>query len=64
MWFWELDATTYLWIFGFLAVYFFPSFMGLAFRHKDWGGIILFNFLIGWTVVGWFLVLNWAVGTS
>ncbi len=61
-WFWEWETTTYLWIAGFLFVYLFPGLLAIVLRKPDWPGMFIFNFLIGWTVFGWFLVLNWVVG--
>jgi hypothetical protein len=39
-------------------LYFLPTIIG---RHKaDVMGIFLVNFLLGWTVIGWFIALIWA----
>jgi hypothetical protein len=39
-------------------LYFLPTIIG---RHKaDVMGIFFVNFLLGWTVIGWFVALIWA----
>lgn len=63
-WFWEWGTTTQLYVLAGLIVYFIPGIVAILLRRKDWPGMLLFNFLIGWTVMGWFLVLNWVVGNS
>ena len=40
-------------------VYFLPSF--LARNRRGFAAIFLFNFFLGWTFVGWFMALIWAV---
>lgn len=38
--------------------YFLPTIIG---RNKaDFGGILLVNLLLGWTVIGWIMALIWA----
>ncbi len=64
LWIWEWELQTQLWFLGGLVVYFIPSVVAIILRRKDWPGMLLFNFLIGWTVMGWFLVLNWVVNNS
>ena len=40
-------------------LYFLPTILG---RHKsDAIGIFLVNLLLGWTVIGWFVALFWAL---
>jgi hypothetical protein len=43
-----------------LACYMFPSVVALLRRHCKVEGIILLNFALGWTIVGWFAALAWA----
>jgi hypothetical protein len=44
-----------------LAFYFLPTLIGCG-RHLDSrAGIALLNFFFGWTVIGWFVALIWAV---
>ena len=49
-------------------LYFLPTVIAVVFRHEsDAVGIFLVNFLLGWTIVGWWVALIWALashGTS
>ena len=49
--------------FGFV-MYFLPSIIALARNKRDIGGIILLNFFLGWTMIGWVIALVWAVKTD
>jgi hypothetical protein len=49
--------------FGFV-MYFLPSIIGLARSKRDIGAIILLNFFLGWTMIGWVIALVWAVKTD
>ncbi len=64
LWVWEWELQTQLLALGGLLVYFIPAIVAILLRRKDWPGMFLFNFLLGWTVMGWFLVLNWVIGNS
>jgi hypothetical protein len=44
-----------------VAVYFFPSIVAAWRGHLSAGSIILLNIVFGWTFIGWFLALLWAV---
>jgi hypothetical protein len=46
--------------FGFV-MYFLPSIVALARSKRDIAGIILLNFFLGWTMIGWVVALVWAV---
>jgi hypothetical protein len=46
--------------FGFV-MYFLPSIIALARSKRDIAGIILLNFFLGWTMIGWVVALVWAV---
>lgn len=46
--------------FGFV-MYFLPSIVALARNKRDIVGIILLNFFLGWTMIGWVVALVWAV---
>jgi hypothetical protein len=52
-------------LFGiFLAVayvYFFPAALAYILGHKEAGGILFANIAIAWSVLGWFMVLAWAL---
>ncbi|MGA8432146.1 MAG: superinfection immunity protein [Candidatus Sulfotelmatobacter sp.] len=49
--------------FGFV-MYFLPSIIALARNKRDIGGIVLLNFFLGWTMIGWVIALVWAVKTD
>ncbi len=49
--------------FGFV-MYFLPSIIALARSKRDIAGIILLNFFLGWTMIGWVVALIWAVKTD
>jgi hypothetical protein len=46
--------------FGFV-MYFLPSIIALARSKRDLGAIVLLNFFLGWTMIGWVVALVWAV---
>lgn len=51
--------------FGFCFVmYFLPSILALARSKRDLVGIVLLNFFLGWTMIGWVVALVWAVKTD
>jgi hypothetical protein len=55
----------FLHFFGFgFVMYFLPSIIAFARSKRDISGIILLNFLLGWTVIGWVIALVWAVKTD
>jgi hypothetical protein len=45
---------------GFV-VYFLPSIVALARQKRDLVSILLLNFFLGWTAIGWVVALIWAV---
>jgi Superinfection immunity protein len=49
--------------FGFV-MYFLPSIIALARSKRDITGIVLLNFFLGWTMIGWIVALVWAVKTD
>lgn len=49
--------------FGFV-MYFLPSIIALARSKRDIVGIVLLNFFLGWTMIGWVVALVWAVKTD
>jgi len=64
-----MDAVTMIWIVAGLLLfvvniplYFLPSIIGRKKRNNV--AIFVVNFLLGWTVVGWFAVLIWALVTD
>jgi hypothetical protein len=49
--------------FGFV-MYFLPSIIALARSKRDIKAILLLNFFLGWSVIGWVVALVWAVKTD
>lgn len=49
--------------FGFV-MYFLPSIIALAKSKRDITAIVLLNFILGWTMIGWVVALVWAVKTD
>jgi len=61
----HLFAFFFLPFFGFgFVMYFLPSIIALAKSKRDIAGIILLNFFLGWTMIGWAVALVWAVKTD
>jgi hypothetical protein len=46
--------------FGFV-MYFLPSIIAVARSKRDITAIVLLNFFLGWTMIGWVVALVWAV---
>ena len=44
-----------------LVAYFIPLFVAAGRKHRFIGAIGLMNLLLGWTVLGWFAAIIWAV---
>lgn len=49
--------------FGFV-MYFLPSIIALARSKHDLTAIVLLNFFLGWTMIGWVVALVWALKTD
>ena len=49
--------------FGFV-MYFLPSIIALARSKRDITAIVLLNFFLGWTMIGWVVAPVWAVKTD
>jgi hypothetical protein len=48
--------------FGFpITLYFLPAIIGYARSKRDAGAILVLNFLLGWTAIGWIIALVWAL---
>lgn len=45
-------------VIGAIGVYFLPSIVG--YNKRNAGSIILLNFFLGWTLLGWVIALVWA----
>jgi hypothetical protein len=49
---------------GLFILYWLPTIIAIA-RHTNSAlGVATFNFFLGWTGVGWFLALMWALAAS
>ncbi len=48
--------------FGFgLLMYFLPTILAFARNKRDAGAILVLNFFLGWTCIGWIIALVWAL---
>jgi hypothetical protein len=47
-----------------ILAYFFPTIAASRFRHPRQPTILYLNILLGWTVVGWIIILRWAFEAS
>ena len=51
--------------FGFTFVmYFLPSILAFARNKRDTLAIVILNFFLGWTMIGWVVALVWALKTD
>jgi len=49
-------------IFGFgFVFYFLPAIVAFARSKRDAGTILVLNFFLGWTAIGWVIALVWAL---
>jgi hypothetical protein len=55
------DADIGLLFLALCFAYVFPALVGLLRRRSNLDRIVLVNFLLGWTVIGWLVALAWAV---
>jgi hypothetical protein len=61
----HLLAALFFPIFGFgFVMYFLPSIIAIARSKRDITAIVLLNFFLGWTMIGWVVALVWAVKTD
>jgi hypothetical protein len=44
----------------FLGIHFLPAFVAVVREHRHAGLIFVLNLLLGWTVIGWIILLVWA----
>jgi hypothetical protein len=52
-------------LFGFgFVLYFLPTIIAFARNKRDTTSILLLNFFLGWTAIGWVIALIWAVKTD
>lgn len=45
---------------GAIAFYFTPALFAYRFKHHNADAILILNFALGWTVLGWIAALIWA----
>jgi hypothetical protein len=58
----HLLPAVFLPFFGFgFVMYFLPSIIALGRNKRDITAIVLLNFFLGWTMIGWVVALVWAV---
>jgi hypothetical protein len=43
------------------VIYFLPTMIAYARRHERRGSILLVDLFLGWTFVGWWFALIWAI---
>ncbi len=53
---WEIILILFI-----FSVYFVPTTVAVVRHAKQKLGIILFNILAGWTLVGWIIAIVWAI---
>jgi hypothetical protein len=68
----------YLWIYGpgifghlaggaalmLLCLYFLPSIVALIRKKNNTGAILVLNFFLGWTFIGWIVSMVWALSSD
>jgi hypothetical protein len=61
-WAWTYSSPVLAFIFTALLwlVYFLPAIVAFKRKHRSKGGIMVLNFLLGWTVLGWIGALVWS----
>ena len=47
-------------ILGYIVAYFVPTIVALARKVPSRGSVVVVNFLLGWTIVGWIVALAMA----
>ncbi|HEV2620196.1 MAG TPA: superinfection immunity protein, partial [Acidobacteriaceae bacterium] len=54
------------WAFVILGglIYWLPSIVALAGHSNRRVGVMMVNFLFGWTIIGWLGALTWAIATT
>ena len=58
----HLLALFFLPIFGLgFVLYFLPAIIAFARSKRDSVAILVLNFFLGWTAVGWIIALVWAL---
>ncbi|RYJ38556.1 putative Immunity protein [Flavobacterium anhuiense] len=61
----RIGATEFLVIgIPFIVIYFLPSIIALSRKKNNGAAIIMLNFFLGWTFIGWIASLIWACTTD
>jgi hypothetical protein len=47
-----------------VGFYFLPTIIAAVRRKTNFVAILLLNFILGWTLIGWVVALVWAVATE
>ena len=47
-----------------VMMYWLPTIIAVVRHTHSALGVAVLNFFLGWTVIGWFLALLWALGSS
>ncbi len=52
---------TFIFVLLAIVLYFFPSIIAAKRKRKNVEAIFLVNLFFGWSLIGWFVALIWAV---
>lgn len=47
-------------LFAMVAIYFLPSIIAVARKHKNATPIFIFNLFLAWTIIGWIAAIIWS----
>ena len=47
-----------------LAIYFLPTIIAVCQNHRNTASIVVVNFFLGWTMVGWVLAVAWSLSNA
>ena len=47
-----------------MSIYFLPAIVAGFRNHPNTAGIIILNFFLGWTLVGWVVAMVWSVSSA
>ena len=51
-------------LFVLFALYWLPTIIAIARQTRSALGVAMVNLFLGWTVIGWFLALMWALAAT
>ncbi len=57
----NLNFPNLIYLIMVVLVYLLPSIIALCRRKENWFAILILNFFLGWTLIGWVGALVWAV---